>query len=76
MISIGQFDANLGSICCPTVGYSSRVRAKTRIALMRAGITMLPKNGANSMSPDRRTPMVSRPVMIVIRGNLDHFRYP
>ncbi len=31
---------------------------------MRTGITMLPKNGAKSMSPESRTPIVRKLVMI------------
>ena len=40
----------------------------TSTAFMRAEMTMFPKNGAKSMSPDSRTPAVRNAVMIATSG--------
>ena len=67
-ITNGQLVMTRGSITCPTTGYRISVKARTKIAFTRAGITTLPKNGANNMRPESRTPIVSSLVMIVNRG--------
>jgi hypothetical protein len=46
-------------ILVESIGYRSAVKATTSIALTRAGITALPKNGAKSNMPLSRTLMVN-----------------
>jgi hypothetical protein len=65
---IGQSAMANVPILCPTLGYNSSVSAKTNPALICGGIAVLPKKGAKSMSPLRRTEIVSSPLMIAIRG--------
>src|SRR5580698_9482003 len=62
--STGQCAIVTACKCGEYTGYRTAVIAITSTALIRGGITALPKNGANSTSPETRSPMTSTEPMI------------
>ena len=56
---IGHWLILICGILAESIGYSSAVKVITSMAFTRAGIAALPKNGAKSIMPVSRTPMVN-----------------